>query len=815
MLPFLLSLVLICCPFAFAQSFNGVQLGFPETWNGDKHNELYCPSKNIPRFLDGYFLCQLSASYGSASAGSGHRLNHMIDAIGAVGSFKISNGQVTFSSQYYPSRPYKIWEFYDRNMSKSSVPWAGWSDYNVSAMARWEQVPVNPDAARFHPNLDFWRVGKKILAATEAPYWVGYQFDVDSLSQFKLFPFTEKNDVFGTPNPAMIPISMSVHERRSADGLIWGSFSAMNFNEQRFFHGIFTLDDAGVRKVVGLYDYGVWDPSACGKNDEYIGDKTLLPGYVHSITSTENYIIIPITSLLINPCKFKEPPMTNARSSIQKGGLWGMDFYDMVPMRFLVFNKRTGQWTTEKPLEVFPSMFVTHQLNAFENPDGTIYADMIVYDNNDPYVKYFYTDFITKNLYPSTARILRFTLDVVEKRVMYSYLIPQETTASDFPQINHNYEGRPYQWAYMVDHPFAAGNSITKVNVDEPAGSRNKKFVADPAFVLHEPWFVPKPDASREDDGVLLIRALDLQENKGVLLVVDATTMTEVGRAHVPISVPFGFHNRFFARDELDVSDHNTRNLLHPSMALGQRTSTFSRSPSTTTSQKWTRPVTRPTTRPTTSTSTTTSTTSTTTTTTTTTETPKPPTWLPVAPVSSHKPWWERVRESTTVRPTTTSRATETVAPFTFKYRPSPPRGPLNPAPQTTYRPNLPAVYNKVEIATNTNQVPTTTESSSQFMEFYEDTLQSLCKWLPKVFKSISTDFCLESGQKAAKVSVKLHQSYLPCPVSSVDCTNSATTKSRRRRLKGDKRCRSACQLFYVVTVRLARVLRCDYSHYH
>lgn len=65
-----------------------------------------------------------------------------------------------------------------------------------------------------------------------------------------------------------------------------------------------------------------------------LGDKTLLPGYMHSITSTEKYIILPLTSLLINPCKFKEPPVTNPKSPIQNGGLWGMDFYDMVPMRY-------------------------------------------------------------------------------------------------------------------------------------------------------------------------------------------------------------------------------------------------------------------------------------------------------------------------------------------------------------------------------------------------------------------------------------------------------------------------------------------------
>ncbi|KAI6241616.1 hypothetical protein M3Y99_00322000 [Aphelenchoides fujianensis] len=359
---------------------------------------------------------------------------------------------VVFSAQYYPARPYKIWEFYDRNMSKASVPWAGWSDYNLTAMNRWEQI----------------------IAGTEAPYWVGYEFDVRTLSKFKLFPFTEENDVFGNPRPNMIPISMAIHERRDPDGTIWGSFSAMNFNEQRFYQGVFTVDPNGVRRVLGMYDYGIWDSNACGKNDEYIGDKTLLPGYVHSITSTENYVIIPITSLLINPCKFKEPPISHGRASLQRGGLWGMDFYDMVPMRFLIFEKKSKKWMTQKPFEVFPSMFVTHQLNAYEDSDGSVIADMIVYDSHDPYVKYFYTDFLTSQVYPNTA----------------PYLIPQETISADFPQINHAFDGRHYKWAYMVEHPFAADNTILKINVEDPAGTQNKKFKTDPTLVLHEPWFV-------------------------------------------------------------------------------------------------------------------------------------------------------------------------------------------------------------------------------------------------------------------------------------------------------------------------------------
>lgn len=36
--------------------------------------------------------------------------------------------------------------------------------------------------------------------------------------------------------------------------------------------GIFTVDSNGIRKVVGIHDYGAWDATACGKDDEYIGE---------------------------------------------------------------------------------------------------------------------------------------------------------------------------------------------------------------------------------------------------------------------------------------------------------------------------------------------------------------------------------------------------------------------------------------------------------------------------------------------------------------------------------------------------------------
>lgn len=47
----LYGIILCLTRIAVAQSVRKVHLGFPESWDGDKFKELYCPSKNIPTFL--------------------------------------------------------------------------------------------------------------------------------------------------------------------------------------------------------------------------------------------------------------------------------------------------------------------------------------------------------------------------------------------------------------------------------------------------------------------------------------------------------------------------------------------------------------------------------------------------------------------------------------------------------------------------------------------------------------------------------------------------------------------------------------------
>jgi torulene dioxygenase len=57
-----------------------------------------------------------------------------------------------------------------------------------------------------------------------------------------------------------------------------------------------------------------------------------------------------------------------------------------------------------------------------------------------------------------------------------------------------------------------------------------------------EPMFVPNPESSDEDGGVLLSVVLDGPAGKSYLLVLDAKTLEEIGRAHVDGAIGFGFH---------------------------------------------------------------------------------------------------------------------------------------------------------------------------------------------------------------------------------------------------------------------------------
>lgn len=54
---------------------------------------------------------------------------------------------------------------------------------------------------------------------------------------------------------------------------------------------------------------------------------------MHSIASTNKFVILPVTSLLYNPCRILHPPTLRSDTPIQDGGWWLVDYDESVPLR--------------------------------------------------------------------------------------------------------------------------------------------------------------------------------------------------------------------------------------------------------------------------------------------------------------------------------------------------------------------------------------------------------------------------------------------------------------------------------------------------
>jgi carotenoid cleavage dioxygenase-like enzyme len=120
----------------------------------------------------------------------------------------------------------------------------------------------------------------------------------------------------------------------------------------------------------------------------------------------------------------------------------------------------------------------------------------------------------------------------------------------ELPRIDYRKRnGRPYRYVYGAGTHDDGGSpdfidQLVKVDVETGGVQRWFESGSYPG----EPVFVPAPQPDRaEDDGVLLSVVLDALNATSYLLVLDAASLAELGRARVPHHIPFGFHGQYFS----------------------------------------------------------------------------------------------------------------------------------------------------------------------------------------------------------------------------------------------------------------------------
>merc|ERR1711881_548077 len=113
----------------------------------------------------------------------------------------------------------------------------------------------------------------------------------------------------------------------------------------------------------------------------------------------------------------------------------------------------------------------------------------------------------------------------------------------DFPMINNNYNGMKNRYAYGWASIDYWRQTLVKKDLED---TMNDKMWSQNSHYPGEVFFIPRPGAEAEDDGVLVTVVFDGEQKRSFLLLLDGQTFAEVNRSYLPFKVPFSFHGNWF-----------------------------------------------------------------------------------------------------------------------------------------------------------------------------------------------------------------------------------------------------------------------------
>lgn len=208
-----------------------------------------------------------------------------------------------------------------------------------------------------------------------------------------------------------------------------------------------------------------------------------------------------------------------------------------------------------------PERSVVHTANAWTE-GNKVFLDMPLADGNTwPFFPEIHG--APFKMHPNTIRRLCFDLDAAGDTCREEVLFEQEVTS--FTRIDDRFATRRHRYIYVqyVDRkqPFRARlhedpraqptNSLARFDVMER--SMRSFFVGD-AHIVQEPTFVPRSGNSAEGDGYLLATVHNVETMRGELLILDATTMGELGRVVLPFRNPSQVHGVWATPQDLPLA---------------------------------------------------------------------------------------------------------------------------------------------------------------------------------------------------------------------------------------------------------------------
>jgi carotenoid cleavage dioxygenase len=183
--------------------------------------------------------------------------------------------------------------------------------------------------------------------------------------------------------------------------------------------------------------------------------------------------------------------------------------------------------------------YVYHELNAYDDVDGNIVMDVIVYP------QMFETDLYGPG--STSPNLQRWTIDPAAGRVTKQDL---DDVGEEFPRINDRFSGLPYRYGYSVELDVGpTWWDLHGLRKHDLQLGRSERHDVGPGRAAMEPVFVPAGDDNGEDAGWVVSVVYDAPRDASDVIVVDATDFSGPPAAvvHLRQRVPFGLHGAWIS----------------------------------------------------------------------------------------------------------------------------------------------------------------------------------------------------------------------------------------------------------------------------
>ncbi len=461
------------------------QLGFDR--NQDPHDEMDLEvSGVIPEWLHGSFVRNGPGLFYIG----GQRMNHWFDGLGMLHRFTFQDGRVRYKNSFIDCHAT------DEALSSNELTYSEfatdpcWGLFGrVSSMFR--HGPT--DSAK----VNVGKVGDRYYALGETTMQI--EFDPETLETLGRYNFRQPK--FGTSSTA------HPHPTNSGAVNLITKYGPVNFYQVRKM-------DERASKLASVV--------------------TFSPSYMHSFGMSEKYYVIaesPFTVQSIKLIAANRPFIKNFKWDKNRG------------TRLWVVDRENGKVVHKAEVEPF---FFFHFVNTFDTSNGVSF-DIVTYPDAG-IIEAYYLDAIGRG----DRGIPGGTLKRFEISIGDPSRYVEETLSATGMELPHmdtaRYNMNP-DYRYVYSPSLASPDStfydqLVKVDVRDKTELTWREEGCFPG----EPVFIPAPESSAEDDGILVSLVLDIQAERSFLVLLRADDLSELGRVFAPEPIMMGFHGNFFQK---------------------------------------------------------------------------------------------------------------------------------------------------------------------------------------------------------------------------------------------------------------------------